>query len=226
MNYSASFKSLKTEIASTIQYKHIGSPRDILACIATAPFWIVMAALICSYYVVLFIYNGIASSADYLEAWLKDAKKDIHHATEAVLYFVCMPFIFFARCVLSVFGLFFYMIWFMTMCSAYIATLGGVRWQPFIASARYDGETKLIATTAPSAALVFSVIGALLFVIALLTNVLAKSGEFWELYETGVTLSWLYFVFTIISVPAIFKKEIRSIDEDAEEASSEEDQAN
>ena len=51
-----------------------------------------------------------------------------------------MPFIFLCNIVLALFSFYFYILWFLIMAVTYVITLGGIRWQPFVTEAEYDGE--------------------------------------------------------------------------------------
>ena len=97
MNYSKLFKDFKNELFQTIQYKRLTTGYRIMAAIATFPFWAMYCLILCTKYVYLFMYNCLASSNDYLEIWVKETKQGVQHATEAVIYLVAMPFIFFIR---------------------------------------------------------------------------------------------------------------------------------
>ena len=90
MNYSALFKNLKDEVAAMRQYNKLAGPFKVFATFITIPFWVLYAFAIITNYVTLFCFNCVAASADYLESWVEGKKKDIHPATEAVLYLVTM----------------------------------------------------------------------------------------------------------------------------------------
>ena len=83
---------------------------------------------------------SFGSDVDYLQNWLNSQKDGLAHGTQAVLYLICMPTIF-AQQVLLAFNAFaFFFQWFGLMISAYIMTLGAVRWQPVISEATFDAE--------------------------------------------------------------------------------------
>ena len=46
-----------------------------------------------------------------------------------------MPGLFIIKALLAAFSFIFYIEWFKIMCTTYIATLGGIRWQPYIGDA-------------------------------------------------------------------------------------------
>ena len=89
------------------------------------------------YWFTWFFFKCLATPVDYLQSWLNSQKENIAPATQAILYLVCMPTIF-AQQVLLAFNAFsFFFQWFGLMISAYIMTLGGVRWQPVISEAKF-----------------------------------------------------------------------------------------
>lgn len=238
MNYSMLLKNFGREVAGKIQYKHIGSPFKVFAAIATIPFWIAYAFMYCVEYVYLFLYNAVASSVDYLEAWVKDSKKSVNQLTEAVIYLVTTPAIFAIRCCLSLFSIGFYMMWFFSMCYAYIATLGGIRWQPFISSAKFNPSIKSVPTTKKGAGAAISIIGFSLVVLAIFIAIIGSmvagsaTGSIdyddihaYERYMSLIAVStalttfsgflfYTYFLFMIIAVPVGFKKVVTGADDE------------
>ena len=213
MNYSFLFKGFKKELAEMLQYNQLEKSYKILAFIATAPFWLLLFFAICAKYVYLFLFNCFASSCDYLECWVKETRKDVKHATEAVIYFISMPFIFFLRCILSVFSVFFYFLWFISMCLGYIASLGGLRWQPFITTASFKNE-KCKVTTSVSVANIVVLIGFVLFALYLLLVLLSSVTDNRELSEFANIMDIIYTFYMIIAVPVAFKKRVVSAEGD------------
>ena len=212
MNYSALFRNLTKEVSSASQYKRLDSPFKAFAIIATIPFWISYGALICAVYCYIFAYNCVAQSSHYLEAWMRDIKKGVNPVTEAVIYLVCLPIIFLMRVCLSGFSVAFYILWFFTMCDAYIASLAGIRWQPFISSAVFDDGIKLTPTTNKMAGHTISLIGFILFSLYVALFILSFIVDDWQtqadLMQAYTICSGIYSVFMLISVPVTFRHSI------------------
>lgn len=148
MDYQKSIQSLLKEAKKGNSYAQLDKPYRIFLKIALFPFYIVEFALIMAYYIELFFYNAMLSPVTYLEAWQDNKKEGIQHATQAVLFFISTPFIFFLRVLLSLMSFSFFFLWFELMCFTYLVTLGGIKWQPCInvIPEREGGETKLKAT--------------------------------------------------------------------------------
>ena len=89
-----------------------------------------------------FFFKAMAAPVDYLQNWLKAQKDGVQHATQAVLYFVCIPVIFAQQVTLAFNAFAFFFQWFGLMLQAYVLTLGAVRWQPVISDAKFDDEVK------------------------------------------------------------------------------------
>lgn len=138
MNYSLLMRGLLDECLLFSHYKSLSRPAKVFMAIATAPVILLGAVLVAAYYCLLFLYQAFSMPADSLEAWVKNQKQEVKHATEAVIYLISMPFIFASRVMLAMLSVVFYFLWFELMVVAYIATLGGIRWQPFINCARFD----------------------------------------------------------------------------------------
>ena len=104
------------------------------------PFTVVAAMGTVFYYVLLFLRNGSQIGADELEHWLNKRKAGVHFLPEAVLYLVTIPFIFLLRVFVTIFSGILYLIWFEIMATSFLATLGGIRWQPYLNTVNYDQE--------------------------------------------------------------------------------------
>lgn len=221
MNYSKVMQDFRAEITKFIQYRRMSSAQKWWTVLGMLPFFLIMGAQIAGYYVILFWYSCFASCSDYLEAWLNDTKKNVQHATEAVLYFVTIPTIFSLRVLLSFFSFIFYLYWFFMMIVTYIATLGGIKWNPFIQNVGNDSNTSYQATTSRKAANVFSVTVSILFVLFLffeLFTILIEKAELYELLTNLMDIRKItriaYLLFPIATVPFIFKKRAQGSDED------------
>ena len=197
MNYSTLLKNLLAEVKSLNQYKEIKKPFNVLAFIAVLPFTIASFFISLFYIIFDFLFNGIASCARYLEKWVDEKKKDIHPASEAVLFFITMPTIFFFNVLLSGFALFYYFTWFVLQVNLFVATLGGTRWQPYIANAEF-GEEDLVVTTNEATSGIFAIASFSLFILTLIMFILAP--------ELGATLFSIYEIGILVAVPLIFKK--------------------
>lgn len=218
MNYFSLINGLVREARSLTQYKRLGLPFAILAAIGMVPYIFLFLIYTALFYVELFCFQGLSACVDYLECWLKENRKGLRHATEAVLYFVCMPGIFLFRVVLSLFSIFYYFTWFFVMLLAYLATLGGVRWQPFLTKASYEEKITLTPTTNRTLAAVFSVIACVLLLADLLFFLLylLDGGSYAALIVYGTakgTFAFLfhlfdviYALFVLLSVLIIFRK--------------------
>ncbi len=90
------------------------------------------------YWLTWFFFKGFAAPVDYLQRWLDSQKDGVAHATQAIIYFVCLPTIFSQQILLAFASFAFYFQWFVLMFSAYIMTLGAVRWQPVIGEATFE----------------------------------------------------------------------------------------
>lgn len=211
MNYNALIKNLREEIKIGHQYRTLDYPFKALAFISMLPFIAVTISIFISFYCLLFVYNALLSGVKYLETWLDDTKKDVNPATQAILYFCTIPTIFAMRVLLSTFSLLFYFLWFSVMCSAYVSSLGGVRWQPYISDATFGGVS-FTPNTNGVAAKTFSVISFVLFAICVLIFLIFlgtdSAKEARDVATAFVVVAGLDAAFVNISVPIIFRKRI------------------
>ncbi len=141
MDYSKLIKNLTAEMKKGVQYARLPLLFKIFAIVALSPIIATFVISIFFYWVTLFFYKMISSPADSLHLWLKGQKDEVKHATQAVMYVVCLPFIFFLKVLLSFTSVYFFIQWFFIMIQGYILSLGGIKWQPFITEASFDEDT-------------------------------------------------------------------------------------
>ena len=87
-----------------------------------------------------FFFKALAAPVDFLCAWFEKQKESMGDISKAILVLVCMPFIFCQQILLAFNSFSFFFQWFGLMLSAYIMTLGKIRWQPVITEAKFDEE--------------------------------------------------------------------------------------
>jgi hypothetical protein len=141
---------------------------------------------------------------DYLEKWVKEFKKGASPMAEAVIYIIPTVFIFWLRVALSAFSVIFYILWFLSMCFGYIASLGSIEWKPFIHSASFDESITAKVTTKKVAAHTIVLIGFILFCLWLVLFIINL--EVGDLYEVVNIVDYVYTLFMAISIPLTFKK--------------------
>ena len=142
MDYLKLIKGLKKEFfeAGKAKYKSINIVARFLLTIIFIPARIGFFFARIGYWLTWFFFKCLATPVDYLQAWLKNQQEGLHPAPQAVLYFCCIPFIFTQQVLLAFAAFSFFFQWFGMMLSAYIMTLGAVRWQPVISEAQFDAE--------------------------------------------------------------------------------------
>ena len=226
MNYSKLLKGFTKEFGQFSQYKKLGQPMKVFAIVGMLPFLIAAFVCIGLMYVYMFLYNGMASSVEYLESWLKEFKKDVSNGiAEAVVYLVALPFIYGFRCLLSLFAFSYYILWFEIMCVSYIASLAGIRWQPFIANATFDEDQVVVASTKKKTSKViisiifvlFCFIVAFKFIVLIITTSVSPADfssiqAYYEIIDFILRLSsfasfleYVYYAFTILAVAIGFR---------------------
>lgn len=221
MNYQGKvIRALLSEAREGIQYRRLPTFARIFAFIALLPIIIIDCVLIAEYYALLFIYKAASFPVESLEAWLDGKREGTRHATEAVLYLVAMPWIFFCRVWLSICTLVFFFLWLFIMAATYLVTLGGVRWQPFINEADFDGEHSFDLKPSRGVAVGFT-IGA--FAVAVLTVIARVVWVFtfsYPVYLVYDVVSTVLFVLTVIVNPLLFRKRA-ALEAESNDASAE-----
>lgn len=144
MDYSLLVKGLRNEAKKNVQFKKLTPTKRVLAIIALIPLIVSTFFSFISYYVTLFFYKGIISPLDFLHKLVRTEGQEVKHATQAIIYWIAFPFIFFFYALNSLYAVMFYFSWFGLMLNTYLVTLGGVRWQPFMTDAKYE-EVELVS---------------------------------------------------------------------------------
>ena len=174
MDYTSAIKGLLSEVKAAIQFRRMNTLCKVLCIIAVLPLIIAAFSAVCGYYVVLFFYRGLCSPLEYIHNVVKKEGQEVHPGAQLVIYLICFPTIFFLHLLISFASLMFYFLWFAVMFFTYLATLGGVRWQPFLFDAKY-GEVKAYEVKpCINAATIFggiTIFFYLLFVLALILEV-------------------------------------------------------
>lgn len=140
MDYLKLLKGLKNEwlTKGREKYQSINIVGRILLTLFFLPMRISFFFARLGYWFTWFFYRAMSAPVDYLEAWINKEKEGLGQAPAAVLYWVAMPFIFMQKVFLAFNAFAFFFQWFGLMLTAFIMTLGAVRWQPVISDATFD----------------------------------------------------------------------------------------
>ena len=142
MDYLKLLQGLKTEFftAGKAKYESLNIVARILLTLIFIPLRVGFFFARLIYWFTWFFFKCLATPVDYLQKWFDKQQEGIHPAAQAVLYFCCIPTIFAQQIYLAFTAFMFFFQWFGLMLSAYIMTLGAVRWQPVISEAKFDAE--------------------------------------------------------------------------------------
>jgi hypothetical protein len=207
MNYQQLIKGLLAEAKNAERYKQMGPGVRVLTMIGLSPIFLFKWLVVIYYYALLFLYNALLSPANYLENWQSERTKGVQHITEAVVFLVSTPFIFFLRVWLSIASFFFYFLWFDLMCASYLFSLGSIRWQPFLNTATFDGtERHWKLKPAETGTMAFGIIAFSLFCVLTLLFNIWTFGEVYEVYDLMMVLNAIYYIQILIVNPILFRK--------------------
>lgn len=141
MDYSLSIKNLFAEVSRLKSYSRLHPVLRVIVTIFMLPFIVSAAAMVVVYSVLCFFRNAWQIISDELESWLKSKEQDKHWGPTVVIYYVSLPFIFLVRALMAVvFSGAIYIAWFFIMMFAYVASLGSIRWQPYLNKVDYSKE--------------------------------------------------------------------------------------
>ena len=137
MDYYALLKGLSREAKTNSKLKEQNIVVRIIITIIFIPLFVAFFFGKLGFWFTNFFFKMLAAPADYLDKWLKAEKEGVQHATQAVIYFVALPTVFSFHVLLSLNAFSFFFQWFGLQIQAYILTLGGTKWQPFITEAQF-----------------------------------------------------------------------------------------
>lgn len=222
MDYSGLINKLTAEMKKGEQYARMPKLCKIFMIIALFPLIISFVVSKAFYWVTLFFYKMVASPAEYLHEWLRKQKDEVQHATQAVMYWVCMPFVFGLQLLLSFSALAFFFEWFLLMVQGYVLTLGGIKWQPFITEASFEDdvveyEYKPDMKIVPIYAYVTAGVLALYILLNILLRVIVNVVDLGDMtkaffdflrgwQDVNSLLSKVYLVLVFIVNPILFKR--------------------
>ena len=102
MNYSKLLSQLTKEMKTKVaRWDKMKKGLKIFLIIVFVPF---IASFIINkicFWLTMFVYQLLGAPADHLHKWLRAEKDEVKHATQAVLYAICLPVVFGLQVVLS-----------------------------------------------------------------------------------------------------------------------------
>ena len=137
MDYTNLLKPLSLELKENSKLKKLPVVSKTVLTILFIPFFVSFFFGKIGFWLTMFFYKMLSAPADHLHRWLKEEREGIHPAAQAVLYFICLPTIFSIQVTLSLNAVSFYIQWFGLQICAYVLSLGGTRWQPFVTDATF-----------------------------------------------------------------------------------------
>ena len=139
MNYSKLLQQLTAEMKTKgTRWSKMKKGLKIFLIIVFVPFIVSFILNKIVFWLTMFFYQLLGAPAGHLHHWLHAEKDTVQHATQAVLYAICMPVVFGLEVVLSLASFLFYIEWFVLQVHAIIITLGGSKFQPFLNEASFE----------------------------------------------------------------------------------------
>lgn len=210
MNYSALLHGLIAEMKQGTQYKRIPQPFNVLLIIGMIPVILVFIAQAIAYRVQVFFFKALSAPAEYLHKWLRGQKDEVGNLTQAVMYFVCLPYIFFLQTLLALASLGFFFSWFGLQVTGYLLTLGGIRFQAYISDATFDEVEACEYVCNPEAqiAVIFAcvVFGALAlnFLLGIVADMVNNYKALKTVYDLRSLMNLVYWGAVVVINPILF----------------------
>ena len=162
------FKDLVKESLLCKSFKGLSAAKTVLCSIALAPFIVLYVGMLLVYWLFAVLYRFACNQLDYIHTFVTKERAEVRHATEAVIYAIAFPFIFFVKVLAGLLAGVLMFIHFFTSMVGYIATFGGIKFSPFL----FDNVDRFKSREAvkhnKSAVTVFIILGLILLVLAVL----------------------------------------------------------
>ncbi len=139
------YKALLSDSLTLKNYKRMSKFAAILCAILLLPFIALYACVMALYGLALIAKKIIDSPTDYLLSFVKDEGRDVKHATQAVIYLIGFPLIFALKALTCALVFVIFVTHFAASLIGYIATLGGMKFSPFLID---ETDRKSAAATA------------------------------------------------------------------------------
>lgn len=215
MNYVQLINGLIKEAKRGIQFERFPKAFKVLAIIGLLPIILLSILSIAAFYILLFIYKALSSPIEFLHKIVRSEGEIVKHGTQVVIYLCCFPLIFTLYVLYSIVTVIFYFCWFVVILTTYLATLGGIRWLPFITDAYYD-EEEINWDVKPSldVSKVLIILTFALFVIILALNIVVNiNPTLTVIADISLGFTIVYDLVIYIVNPIVYKKKIKAKEE-------------
>ena len=206
MNYFNLIDGLRKEAFEFTQYKKVSLLYKILLTVCMLPVILADIALFVFYEILAFFHKGLSTPIDVLHGFVKKERDEVKHLTQAVVYAITLPWIFFNYVLLSLVSFLFYFVWFFIMICTYVITLGGVRWQPFVSEATYPSKTKFKYLRSGKTISRFSIVACIAFVLTIVFYLCLMEEPSDMLNDFYSISAFVYTVLIFIVNPILFRK--------------------
>ncbi len=139
------YKALLSDSFTLKNYKRMSKFAAVICAILLLPFIALYACVMALYGLALISKKIIDSPTDYLMSFVKDEGRDVKHATQAVIYLIGFPLIFALKALTCALIFVIFVTHFAASLIGYIATLGGMKFSPFLLD---EADRKSEAATA------------------------------------------------------------------------------
>lgn len=206
MDFTEHLKSFFKEANKAKQYKHISSGTAFLGRIAVLPFALLSVFYSLLYLIGTFFFTAFSAGAEYLEDWVKQTKKGVSNVAEAAIYLTTTPLILLVRFALSVYSFGFFILWFAMQCVFYIATLGGIKWRPYITKVDFKDsiDDYTPTTNGDLAGFVSFILAGLSITFCVFFILFRIDASYFDVYYI---ISIIYFASTSLFIPLVFRKQ-------------------
>jgi flagellar biosynthesis protein FlhB len=162
MDLFSIYKDLVKETLLFKSLKGLTVAKRVLCIIVLSPFIALYTTMLLVYGAIVTLYRMFNGHLNSIHDFIKNERREIRHATEAVVYWIAFPWIFVCKVLLAIITFVLMFVHFSTSLVGYIATFGGIRFCPFMLEPVDRFKNKDIVKHNPKAVTIFIIIGLIL----------------------------------------------------------------
>lgn len=191
MDLFSIYKDLVKETLLFKSLKGLTVAKRVLCIIVLSPFIALYTAMLLVYGAIVTLYRMFNGHLNFIHDFIKKERGEIRHATEAVVYLIAFPWIFFCKVLLAIITFILMFVHFSTSLVGYIATFGGIRFCPFMLEPVDRFKNKDIVKHNSKAVTIFIIIGLILLSLSVVLKPICD--QIYDAYKENAIVDNLVF---------------------------------
>ena len=209
MDVISKMQGLINEAKKGIQFKRMNAFEKVIIILGLLPIIACTLVVMLLLYMTNFFYKIFLTPLEKLHNVIKEERNEIKHATQFWLYVVSWPLIFTMYIYKASMSFALSVQWFILMIFAYLVTLGGVKWQPFLHEADYSVQEDYDLKPSKVGVAIFVTILTVLYLIQIVCVIGIRSTQIdmgYAAYVVNYYSNIAVLVMMFVINPLVFRK--------------------